>query len=93
MPTRVGFRSRTWLFSYATPVVGYAGGAVAEVVGDAGILVPSGEEDALANALGRFLDDDALRSGLRARARSRAHAFSWDRAASETLAVYRSVAR
>ena len=76
-----------------TPVVGYAGGAVAEVVGDAGILVPSGEEDALANALGRFLDDDALRSGLRARARSRAYAFSWDRAASETLAVYRSVAR
>ena len=76
-----------------TPVVGYAGGAVAEVVGDAGILVPSGEEDALANALGRFLDDDALRSGLRARARSRSRAFSWDRAADETLAVYRSVAR
>src|SRR5437773_2519654 len=76
-----------------TPVVGYAGGAVAEVVGDAGILVPSGEEDALANALGRFLDNDALRSGLRARARSRAHAFSWDRAASETLTVYRNVAR
>jgi glycosyltransferase involved in cell wall biosynthesis len=76
-----------------TPVVGYAGGAVAEVVGDAGVLVPSGDEDALASALGRFLDDDALRSGLRARARSRASAFSWDRAASETLAVYRKVAR
>jgi glycosyltransferase involved in cell wall biosynthesis len=76
-----------------TPVVGYAGGAVAEVVGDAGVLVPSGDEDALANALGRFLDDDALRSGLRARARPRARGFSWDRAASETLAVYRGVAR
>ena len=76
-----------------TPVVGYAGGAVAEVVGDAGVLVPSGEEDALANALGRFLDDDALRSGLRARAHPRARMFSWDRAASETLAVYRYVAR
>jgi len=65
-----------------TPVVGYAGG-----------LVPSGEEDALANALGRFLADEALRSGLRARARPRARVFSWDRAADETLAVYRSVAR
>jgi glycosyltransferase involved in cell wall biosynthesis len=75
-----------------TPVVGYAGGAVAEVVGDAGLLVTSGDEAALASALGRFLDDDALRAGLRSRARPRASAFSWDRAADETLAVYRKVA-
>jgi glycosyltransferase involved in cell wall biosynthesis len=75
-----------------TPVVGYAGGAVGEVVGDAGLLVPSGEEEALGLALQRFLDDDALRASLRARARSRASAFSWDRAADETLAVYRRVA-
>jgi glycosyltransferase involved in cell wall biosynthesis len=76
-----------------TPVVGYAGGAVAEVVGDAGLLIPSGEEDSLADALVRFLGDDALRSGLRARTRPRARVFSWDRAADETLAVYRGVAR
>jgi glycosyltransferase involved in cell wall biosynthesis len=76
-----------------TPVVGYAGGAVAEVVGDAGLLVPSGDEAALANALGRFLDDSALRAGLRGRVRARATAFSWDRAADETLAVYRKIAR
>jgi glycosyltransferase involved in cell wall biosynthesis len=76
-----------------TPVVGYAGGAVAEVVGDAGLLVPSGDEGALGTALGRFLDDESLRDGLRARARLRASMFSWDRAADETLAVYRSVAR
>jgi len=76
-----------------TPVVGYAGGAVAEVVGDAGLLVASGDEAALASALGRFLDDDALRAGLRSRARPRASAFSWDRAADETLAVYRKAAR
>ena len=76
-----------------TPVVGYAGGAVAEVVGDAGLLVPSGDEDALASALGRFLDDDALSTALRGRARGRASSFSWDRAADETLAVYRSIAQ
>ena len=75
-----------------TPVVGYAGGAVAEVVGDAGLLVPSGDEGALASALGRFLADDSLRASLRSRARSRAAAFSWDRAADETLAVYRRIA-
>src|SRR5881409_3880828 len=75
-----------------TPVVGYAGGAVAEVVGDAGLLVPSGDDGALASALGRYLDGQQLRTGLRARTRARANAFSWDRAADETLAVYRSVA-
>ncbi|TME30987.1 MAG: glycosyltransferase family 4 protein [Chloroflexi bacterium] len=76
-----------------TPVVGYAGGAVTEVVGDAGLLVGSGDESALANALARFLADDALRASLRGRARARASAFSWDRAADETLSVYRKVAR
>jgi glycosyltransferase involved in cell wall biosynthesis len=74
-----------------TPVVGYAAGAVAEVVGDAGLLVPSGDEAALGHALGRFLDDGSLRETLRARARLRAGSFSWDRAADQTLAVYRGV--
>ena len=75
-----------------TPVVGYAGGAVAEVVGDAGLLVRSGDEEALAGALCRILDDNGLRASLASRARARAAAFSWDRAAQQTLAVYRSVA-
>ena len=72
-----------------TPVVGYAGGAVAEVVGGAGLLVRAGDEDALAGALTRFLDDPALGASLAARTRARAAAFSWDRAADETIAVYR----
>jgi glycosyltransferase involved in cell wall biosynthesis len=76
-----------------TPVVGYNGGAVAEVVGDAGLLVASGDEDALAAALSRFLDDGPLRTTLAARARPRASSFSWDRAADATLEVYRKVAR
>src|SRR6266480_5322809 len=73
-----------------TPVVGYAGGAVAEVVGDAGLLVPSGDEEALGAALCRYLDDPAFAARLATRTRARAAAFSWDRAADETLAVYRS---
>jgi glycosyltransferase involved in cell wall biosynthesis len=76
-----------------TPVVAYAGGAVAEVVGDAGLLVPSGDEDALGAALCRFLADGALRASLAGRAHARAGAFSWDRAADETLAVYRAIAK
>ena len=74
-----------------TPVVGYHAGAVEEVVGDAGILVDPGEEGALGEALVSLLRSDALASDLRDRAASRAALFSWDRAADETLAVYRSV--
>jgi glycosyltransferase involved in cell wall biosynthesis len=74
-----------------TPVVAYAGGAVGEVVGDAGLLVRSGDEEALAVALCQLLGDDALRATLAARTRQRAGAFSWDRAARSTLDVYRSV--
>jgi glycosyltransferase involved in cell wall biosynthesis len=76
-----------------TPVVAYAGGAVAEVVGDAGLLVRTGDEEALAGALGKILDDHGVRATLAGRARARAAAFSWDRAAEQTLAVYRAVAR
>ena len=75
-----------------TPVVGYGGGAVGEVVGDAGVLVRSGDEDSLGEALVRFLSDDALRAACAARTHARAAAFSWDRAADETLAVYRRIA-
>ncbi len=72
-----------------TPVVALRAGAVAEVVGDAGLLVDDAE--ALGDALVRLLDDDALRSSLRARATPRAALFSWDEAASRTLDVYRAV--
>ena len=77
--------------SCGTPVVAYRAGAVAEVVGDAGLLVEPGP-DTLGDALVRVLDDPALAASLRARARQRSQAFSWDRAAAETLAVYRSLA-
>ena len=72
-----------------TPVVGYRAGAVEEVVGDAGVLVEPDRPDALADALLRFLDDAALQARLRSGAKARAAAFSWDRAANDTLAVYR----
>ncbi|HET7186803.1 MAG TPA: glycosyltransferase family 1 protein [Gemmatimonadaceae bacterium] len=74
-----------------TPVVGYRAGAVAEVVGDAGVLVDPSDPDALGDALVAYLGDPARQLELRARARPRAARFSWDRAAAETLAVYRRI--
>ena len=72
-----------------TPVVGYRAGAVEEVVGDAGVLVDPGETEALGDALVAYLGDPARQLALRALARPRAARFSWDRAAADTLAVYR----
>lgn len=71
------------------PVVASVGGALPEVVGDAGILVPVGDHHALAGAMRRLLDDDALRGALVTRGVKRIRErFSWHRAALEMSDVY-----
>ncbi len=75
-----------------TPVVAYDAGAVREVVGDAGLLVDPTAPSGLADGLAALLGDDAFALRLRGRAAARVARFSWDRAADETLAVYRAVA-
>ena len=71
--------------------MGYRAGAVAEVVGDAGLLVDEQDASALGDALVALLGDEGLRDRLAERAKPRAARFSWDRAADDTLAVYRTV--
>ena len=66
-------------------------GAVAEVVADAGLLVDDQDGDRPRRALAALLDDPSLQAQLRARAKPRAARFSWDRAADDTLAIYRSL--
>lgn len=46
------------------PVVGYHGGAVAEVVGEAGVIVQTGDLAALTTATERLVEDAALRTML-----------------------------
>jgi glycosyltransferase involved in cell wall biosynthesis len=60
-----------------------------EVVGEAALRHPPGDHEALAAALLRLLSDDVLRADLRARGPAQAARFTWERAARETLAVYR----
>jgi glycosyltransferase involved in cell wall biosynthesis len=73
------------------PVVGSDSGAIPEVIGDAGLVVPEGDPAALAAALHRVLSDSALRAQLIARGRERAmRTFAWPAVAEQTLGLFRS---
>jgi MMP alpha-(1->4)-mannosyltransferase len=75
-----------------TPVVASRAGALPEVVGtdgECGVLVPPGDVDALAAAVGRLLDSPAERARLGAAGRARAtDRFSWTAVAAATVAAY-----
>jgi glycosyltransferase involved in cell wall biosynthesis len=72
-----------------TPSVVADTSSLPEVVGDAALRFPPGDDEALAACLLRLLEDDALRADLRARGPIQAAGFTWERAATETLTVYR----
>lgn len=63
------------------PVVASAAGSHPEVVGDAAVLVDPTDVDALAAALHRVLDDEALAARLRTLGPHRAAPLSWARTA------------
>jgi glycosyltransferase involved in cell wall biosynthesis len=71
------------------PVVATAAGAVPEVVGDAAVLVPPGDVDALAGALERATIDDALRADLVTRGVARVAGYRWEDSVDGIVALYR----
>lgn len=73
-----------------TPVVAPAVSCIPEVIGDAGLLVDSWQEDDWADAM-QSMWDSADRNQWAERGKRRAAAFSWDRAAQQTRDVYRKV--
>ena len=76
-----------------TPVVASDASSLPEVVGEAGIMVEPRDVRGLAEAMERVLIDKHLRAELRAKGLERAKQFTWERAAQETLEVYREVLR
>ncbi len=73
------------------PVLTADGGAMAEVAGDAALLVDPRDETAIVAALHRLGDDRHLRQDLARRGRERARAWTWQRTAATTAQCYRDV--
>jgi glycosyltransferase involved in cell wall biosynthesis len=75
-----------------TPVIASAGGALPEVMGDAGMLVPPGRADALAAAIKQLLNDEEAQRQMSEAGRKRVEEkFNWEQAARKTLEVYQEL--
>jgi glycosyltransferase involved in cell wall biosynthesis len=71
-----------------TPLVTTSGSALEEVVGDAALLVPPADPEALARALATVLDDPAVATRLRAAGPARASTFTWERSIDAHVDAY-----
>ncbi|MCS6836865.1 MAG: glycosyltransferase family 4 protein [Anaerolineae bacterium] len=74
------------------PVIGSTSGAIPDVIGEAGLIVPEGDAPALAAALRHLMDDPTARArlGQQGRARVLAH-FTHDEIAEATVTFYRAL--
>ncbi len=75
------------------PVITSTSSCLPEVAGGAAILVEAEDVDGLRDAISRVIGDRALSSAMRARGLRRAASFSWERAATETVAVFLEASR
>jgi len=72
-----------------TPVLTSSVSCMPEVADDAALLVDPSDDDALAAAMERLLDDRGLCERLRAAGLERSRRFTWEEAAARTLDTYR----
>jgi len=72
------------------PVISTTGGALPEVVGNAGIVVPPADSGALAKAITKLLDNPDMAGSLATAGYKRVQEnFTWKRAAEKTVEAYR----
>lgn len=79
--------------SYGVPVLTSNNSALPEVAGDAALLVDPTDVDAIADAMLRLSQDEALRQRLVEAGYANVKRFSWEKAARETLAVLLQAAK
>lgn len=76
-----------------TPIVCADAGPLPEVAGDAALLVPPEDVEAIATALVRVVCEPELRQNLIANGKTRVSHFNWEDAAKAHLAVYHQAAK
>ncbi len=75
-----------------TPVISTTGGALPEVVGNAGILVPPKDHLSLSHAIAKVFDNPTLANTMSEAGFERVQKkFSWKNAAEETVEIYKEV--
>jgi len=74
-----------------TPVVATRAGALPEVLGNAALLLSSGDVRQLRIAMEKVMNNRFLRNSLRARGIERAKRFTWENTARKTLDVYAEI--
>lgn len=71
------------------PVIGSTCGAIPEVIGDAGMVFPESDDEALAEAVSRLIDDEVLRRRLAGYGLERVREnFTWEHAAERIFGLY-----
>ncbi len=79
-------------FASRTAVVTSTGTSLPDLAGGAALLVDPLDIDAIAAAMARIVEDDALVDDLRARGYERAAAYTWDTCAARTIDVLHATA-
>ncbi len=77
--------------SYGCPVVCSSGGAIPEVVGDAGLYFDPDNPEELRATLEHLVTNERLQADLQVRGHLRIAAFSWSRCAEATAQIYREI--
>ena len=73
------------------PIIASRAAAIPEVCGDSALLYDVSDADGVAQGMSLLYEDAALRKMLATKGRSRVGGFSWQKAATETVAVYREL--
>ena len=69
------------------PVIAWDIPVMREVVGEAGVLIPAGDVEALARAMSKFTTDQELGTVLYQQGQEQANRFSWQRSAANFLKI------
>ncbi len=75
-------------FSYGAPVIASNNSSLAEITGEAGLLVDPNNPEEIAKAIEKIIKDDGLRNDLIKKGKERIKNFNWEKSARKHLRVF-----